>query len=514
MSSVTSGQASQSAPPRFYAYLLTGVLALYFALRFANLMEIPVFIDEAIHIAWAKTVATSGPLAVGTDGRWLAIQVMSLFVRLPLEPLLAVRLSSALAGAAAMLVVVALGRKLYGWREAIVAGLVFAVLPYTVLYTRLGLTDPLQCLLVALIALTSVYYAETDSWINLLLVTVAANLAILAKFSSLPFVALPFLVFAIMRPVRDWPAGLSKLSLVLVSAVVNAYGQYHLGWVPRVLRDQVGAVTLQNTARLLARNAQDAAEWYWHLLTPPVVLTTFASVVAVALKRERKSLIPAVIILLNALPFIVAAKTWFPRYLMVSSIGVALLVARGLVLFAEAVGARLAKRGSQAEWTRVPLAVVSVLVVVWPLVMAATLALAPYSVELPEAVSHQYMTGWPSGYGVAEVADWLETEAAVQPDGIYVVRFDYWDHPLFGLDLYLTGSDRLVVTEVTANDPETLTELRELSVERPTYFVYNPRENLPNDHFEQLHSELQMELVWNEVRPGGTLGLEVWRVVS
>src|SRR5262245_40168863 len=115
------------------------LLAAYMVSRLYALTFLPVFVDEAIHIRWARETLQGHLFAGSFDGKWLPTKVMAAFVALPLHPLLAARLAAVLAGAGALAACVFVGRRLYSPRVGWIAGLLYVVAPYALLHNRMAL---------------------------------------------------------------------------------------------------------------------------------------------------------------------------------------------------------------------------------------------------------------------------------------------------------------------------------------------------------------------------------------
>lgn len=499
------------APPSHYVLLTLGVAGFFIALRLLNLMGVSLFIDEALHIARAKTLTATSLNLRDFHGKWLSVRLISLFMQFPVHPLFAARLSSVIAGAAATALGMLLSKKLYSWREGLLSGLIFCVLPYVFFYNRLGLADTFQTLFVMVIALLSLRYAESKSWLHVVLIGIVFGLSVLIKFSSLPFVLLPFLFYVLVHPIRDALSGELKLAAILAPLFAFLYLYLRGGnsSIDALLTRRVISPTTPDILGHIWANAGRVLDYYWQMLTPPVAVIALASAARAVLKREPESLFLLSIILINVVPYILFGQTIYPRYLLVSAGVITLLVARGIALAAGYVSERWSKPESQIPaWKGAVTIAITIAALVWPTVKVVNLVRDPYSVALPPIVRWQYFTGWPSAYKIDELAAYLKDEARQAEDGIHVVRCLAWDDPF--IDLYLEPSPELNLAPAISF-PENVAEMRELAASRPTFFFYNPRPGNPCD-VALLQEELSLSLAWNRVRPDSTAGLEVWRV--
>ncbi len=114
---------------------------LYFLTRLGSLSVLPVFLDEAVHIQWAERLYGEGRILrpVGS-GRLLAVAAYGL--ALPFEDRLwAARCVAVLVGAVSLLLTVVLSHRLFGPRAAAVAGGLYVLSPFALVYDRLALSD-------------------------------------------------------------------------------------------------------------------------------------------------------------------------------------------------------------------------------------------------------------------------------------------------------------------------------------------------------------------------------------
>lgn len=139
----------------------------------------------------------------------------------------------------------------------------------------------------------------------------------------------------------------------------------------------------------------------------------------------------------------------------------------------------------------------------------------PECADLPQEIRFQFVTGWPSGYGLVELAEYLNVQAALGPNGVNVLRFYYWSPPYQGLDLYVAGSESLALHTLDPSSPDLSARVNHLAANRRTLLVLNPP--IEADHLQSLDKDISTYLerarrVWYCDRPGGNSGLEVWEV--
>ena len=122
-------------------------LAIFtFITRVINLLNVPIFTDEAIYIRWAQ-IGLNDPAhryISLTDGKQpLLTWLMYPFLKIFTDPLFAGRFVSVLSGVFASIGIYLLARQLFGKKTAILASIVYIISPFTIVYDRLALMDSL-----------------------------------------------------------------------------------------------------------------------------------------------------------------------------------------------------------------------------------------------------------------------------------------------------------------------------------------------------------------------------------
>jgi len=169
------------------------VVALYLATRLALLWRFPPFIDEGIFASWTLRGYEDAdsrfvPLASGQLPalEWLGMTVM----RLGVEPLTALRLVSVAAGLLTLGLVSYLARRLGGDRVGLTAAALFTVAPFPLVYSTIGLYDPLATAIVASALVLQILIAERPRLGLALLLGLVLGLGLLTKQTTLVGVAL------------------------------------------------------------------------------------------------------------------------------------------------------------------------------------------------------------------------------------------------------------------------------------------------------------------------------------
>src|SRR3989338_10978213 len=105
----------------------------YFATRLINLTLLPIFTDEAIYIRWSQ-IALQDPahrfISLYDGKQPLFVWLNMLTLNLPVDPLVAGRRVSVLAGFVSLIGIIALAWRLFGKRAGLFAGFVYILSPF------------------------------------------------------------------------------------------------------------------------------------------------------------------------------------------------------------------------------------------------------------------------------------------------------------------------------------------------------------------------------------------------
>src|SRR5262245_51624977 len=133
-------------PPR-PGFLFLGALLIALALwvRLAALYSLPVFVDEANHLLWAQRFSVGNTVYPPfMDGKLLMGVLVALFRPLGPGPLWVARAAVGLISVVNVAACVRGGVLLGSRRAGLLAGLLYALMPYTVFHERQLLADPLM----------------------------------------------------------------------------------------------------------------------------------------------------------------------------------------------------------------------------------------------------------------------------------------------------------------------------------------------------------------------------------
>ena len=374
-------------------------LALYFVTRTSSLNALPIFLDEAVHLQWAERLYSEGRILrpVGS-GRLLAVAAYGL--ALPFEDRLwAARLIASLAGAATLVLTMLLARRLFGPLAGAVAGALYLFSPFALVYDRLALSDGfLSACITALMLATWALAQRPEEGRPRMIAAALIVLAVTSKVSALLFfLTLPLGVVA-LAPRRG-----RSIRSAAIASVIGLFGAAPMLWF--FVRNS-GEISSQHLldplafGTTVAATLADMREWALSYFTPPALLAAAASI---ALLRDRRAFWLAGSVVLPFVLFALFSQPWSARYVLSTLPPLLVLISGGI----DGLASRWKPpfRGAAAMG-------LTMLTLLASLSFDRDLVLDPSRAPLPADDRRQLVTGWPSGYGVRELAVRLEQETS------------------------------------------------------------------------------------------------------
>ena len=381
------------------------LLALYFVTRALSLNALPIFLDEAVHLQWADRLVSEGRILrpVGS-GRLLAVLTYGL--ALPFEDRLwAARLIASMAGALTLAFTMLLSNQLFGRRASVIAGVLYVLSPFALVYDRLALSDGfLSACLTALMFATGRLIQDPTAWPRRAAVALLVTLAILSKVSApLFFLTIPLAVAA-MAPDRR-----AALRAVIVAGALGFLCASPMLWFFAANSGEIVSQHVVDPAAvgsITVATLLDMREWVLSYFTLPALLAAAASAL---LLRDGRVLWLAGSVALPFVLFALFSQPWSARYVLPTLPPLLVLISGGV----DRVASRLRPDIAAA-------------VLLTGLTSSSffsfdrALLLDPARAPFPFDDKLQLVTGWPSGYGVRDIAARLEHEAEGGPTLVYV----------------------------------------------------------------------------------------------
>jgi len=373
-------------------------LFLYFLTRGLSLDVLPIFLDEAVHLQWAERLYSEGRILrpVGS-GRLLGVAAYGL--ALPFEDRLwAARLIASLAGAATLVFTVLLSHRLFGPRAGGIAGALYLLSPFALVYDRLALSDGFLSACLAGVMLSIVMLVERPRARPPQIMAAAfIVLAILSKVSALLFLlTIPLGVIALAA---DRRAAFRSAATACAAGLVLALPML---WFFARNSGEISSQHLLDPASAgsaIGATVRDMGEWVVAYFTLPALIAGAASV---ALLRDGRAAWLAGSVALPFVLFALVSQPWSARYVLPTLTPFLILIAGGIDRLVSRVPPH---RGRAAAFG------LTLLATVGGLSFNRDLLLDPARAAFPEDDRRQLVTGWPAGYGVREISHRLGQEA-------------------------------------------------------------------------------------------------------
>ncbi len=497
---------------------MAGVVALYLFSRILWLTRFPPFFDETIHILLA-TIFRLGELGAGySEGKWLTTAMIAPLLSLPGEPLFGARILSVIAGLLSTLGLFSIGKILFNIRIGLLAALTYTIIPYALFFDRLALADGLVVTFGVWIVFVTIQTLRSEHGMFSVLLALLLILSFFVKASAMIYIMIPILAIPTLVPFGQWLAAMKKIlpaiigsAIVLLSLLVgdfgaeNVRGKYELGL----------GMTLFN---LFLINGNQVVGWAWRMLSPVLAVASLMAIgwsLFIQQGRIRWFLIS--LLVLSICPYLIFATKFYPRYVFFSLVPLVLLFSCFVSWLIDNL-LTLSKGHVWSKFLPVPFLLI---LFSFPMFIDYQILVSPEKASLPALIRWQYFEGWPSGYGVRQLAEVLSTEAReMGHDELFVVR------PLMGgqvygsgLDLYLHNSESLelsenLVLETIGKDPEiAVSRLSEwLSEGHRIVFVADTGNPTGMAVLEQVSPFFELERIWYYPRPNNNLGFAIWEV--
>ena len=394
--------------------LVTGV---YFVSRILHLGLIPIFTDEAIYLRWAQ-IAISDPrwrFISLIDGKqplliWLFLPVLKYNSLVGGDPLIAGRLVSVICGFLSLCGFALFGTyKTRKFAGGMIGALLYLIIPFYLVYDRLALYESLfVCISIwtffsmyimgktlrldsALITGTLVGFGLlTKSYANFFLILLPTTLLIVPwKKVHISATFFRWLGLALIVVIQSQ----IYANIMRLSEYRHILGQKNLQFIYSF--SEFFSHPLQNAWG----NAYGLLLWLVGYLTQPLLLAVIAALIWLLKKDWREGIyfISWFFVPFTALAFF--GKVIYPRFLLFMLTPLVII----LTLFITEKISSMKKK--------MILGIVAIIISVPLLIFDYQMIFQPIKAPLPSADRKQFLTDWPSGYGISEIVSFLENES-------------------------------------------------------------------------------------------------------
>ena len=446
-------------------------ILLYLFTRIYNILAIPIFTDEAIYVRWAQIAGTDPKerFISLTDGKQPTFVWLSAFaMRIIRDPLLAGRLVSVFAGLGSLVGIYVLTTEIFKNRKTgIIAGLIYLIYPFSMVYDKLALYDSL----VSMFIIWSLYFEillvrRIRLDIALILGMIMGGGMLTKTSNDFALILLPFSLLLFNFKEKLWKKNLLKWAVLALISVVIAnviYSILRLSPYFYIIAQKNATFVypfrewLTHPFTFFAGNIRGLSGWLIEYLTIP-----FALLIVSAFFVDKKNLRKKIFLFVWFIsPFMVLAlfgKVIYPRYILFMTMPL-------LVLGAYSIYVLLSKLKSNSQKFLVLLAFISVML--WKDYFILTdISKAP----IPASDRFQLIESWPSGVGVKETINFLYEKS--KTGKIYVGTEGTFGLMPYSLEIYLKDNPNIKTVGFWPMSAVPPKEVLDSAKKIPTYFVF------------------------------------------
>lgn len=452
--------------------LFIGIVILFFATRFYNILALPIFTDEAIYVRWtqiAKQDANWRFISL-TDGKqpmfvWLAALAMK-FIS---DPLLAGRTVSVFAGFASLVGSYFIGKELFKNKWiGILCSLLYCLYPMALVYDKMALYDSL----VGAFMIWGFYFAV------LLVKTVRLDVALIHAliigggmltktnaFFNLYLLPATILLFDVKKP-HGIKRLLHWIGLVIVIIILSNlyYSILRLSPFSHIISEKNALFVypfkewIQHPFTFFWGNLS-VGEWDWlrrYMTYPLLFLIVLSFIINKNFLREK-----LLLFIWFFVPFLALAlfgNSIYPRFIFFMTLFLLPLVAFSLWEISQRV-----KR--------------SYLSIILPLAFMLSVLYANYFLlfdfaraPIPISDLNQYNNDWPSGSGIRESIQFFQEKA--NTGKIFVATQGTFGMMPAVYEIYLIKNKNIEIKGYWPIGEKVPDEVIEKSKQMPTYFVF------------------------------------------
>ncbi|OGH20477.1 MAG: hypothetical protein A3D74_02800 [Candidatus Levybacteria bacterium RIFCSPHIGHO2_02_FULL_37_13] len=456
---------------RLFLAASIGISILYFFSRVYNILELPIFTDEAIYVRWAQIANNdaSWRFISLVDGKQPSfIWAMMVVMRLVDDPLLAGRLTSVIAGLFSVIGLYFLGREIFrNSAIGIISSFIYVVFPMAIVYDRLALYESL----VGAFAVWSLYFVvllvrrmRLDIALILGLVIGGGVLTKTSGFFSIYLLPISLLLFDFKLKdkylrILKW-VGLAFVSIIISYAI---YSILRLSPYFYIIEDKNALFVypfkewIEHPFRFWYGNILGEWDWLRRYLTMSGILLIFLSFF-IDKKFLREKIMLTMWFLIPFAALALFGKTLYPRFIFFMTLALIPLIAFSVFKIKELVKNKILLFG------------VFALLLFFPLNSGYLIVNNFSESPIPAADLEQYSNGWTSGAGVKEIVEFLEKEA--NDKKIFVGTQGTFGLMPYALEIYLVKNKNITITGFWPIEETLPKELDKVRKQIPTYFLF------------------------------------------
>lgn len=449
-----------------------GAIVLFFLTRLINISTLPIFTDEAIYIRWAQIAKqdASWRFISLTDGKQpMFVWVDMVFLKFIHDPLLASRLVSVGAGLLSMIGVVAVTYLLFKnkW-TAFLAGLLYIIFPYTLVYDRLAMYDSMVAMFVVWSLFFEIFLVKKQRLDLALILGMIIGGGMLTKTNAdFAIILMPTLIllfdFDKKKRVKRF---LSWIGLLIVSAGL-AYGFYsilRLSPFYYIITEKNALFVypfsqwIDHPLTYFQSNVSGLLSWFVSYVTLPGIILIFGAFFLGIKKYWREKLL---LLSWFVLPFIALAlfgKTIYPRFILFMTMPLLPIGAYSILFI----------------WQKIkPVYIAGIVIVLLTFLMVRSdyyVITDFYKAPIAQADVNQYANSWAAGNGVKQSVEFFKEKS--QNKQIFIGTQGTFGLLPFGLEIYLANNPNVTIKSYWPIHDKMPNEILAASKIMPTYVVF------------------------------------------
>lgn len=395
--------------------LVCPIVVVAALLRLWEIGSWPVFIDEDFYV-WDIAGVAKLPLAevirstYGGKGP-LPFLVLAKLGLVTGDFLIAGRVVAACAGTASTILCFFLGRRLAGPYAGLLTAFLYATSPVAILHERMALMDgPLTALSLGAVLL-GWQAIERRSWMWAALAWIPGILAVQCK---VPAIATCLALLLIVPSYRGTMKSRLKFAFTVAAAPLASYLVMLASPFAAGLADQNAQLVGAPSVNMLLENLSNLLDSISSYLPAGLWLFVLAGAVLLLQDHSRRGLFILATILMWSLPWLIFSRFAPSRYYLPA-----------LPYVCALAGAALTRLPALSVMTRQSIRIIAVaLCVLVPVLAGAAgvqMVTAHTTATLTKLDDWQYRSGWPSGYGYREAADFISGMAEPGSAVAYVI---------------------------------------------------------------------------------------------
>lgn len=396
---------------------VVGILLLQFFLRSHDILAMPAYADESLHIRRAEIVWDFESQWSWLPKKVLLYYYLGLFeterVNYLLVSRLAVALSTLLGGAG----MYAIGKRLFNHQISVMALFIYAVIPFATFFDRMALADPFTMALSMVTIWVCLLWIKHPTFQMSIGVGMLFTLTLLAKLTAAGFIAAPIVGIWLFEHHENLRQRYLK-PLVVMGVVLAAV------WIPIFIPIAIGQANNepivfiddhllnihekdQNFIENFVDNVWIAIEQSAIFMWTPVVILTVMSAGVLLKFHPKQGWFLLILFLLAWLPAVAFGSQPSSRYLVIGVPFLALMLTGGLYTLTE----KLREDERRLTLQRALMVGLMVYGLAWGGHFFEQAITKSEDLNLPELDLWRYVQSTTAGFGQREAVDYLQTDA-------------------------------------------------------------------------------------------------------